>query len=213
MERKPKPVTACSNTVETKSHRWASENSPRGRNPCRKIVFTITSHDQGWGGNVADRGTFNGSFTWFDAGLERIESHDASSKESVAPGLVHSTEPEESSENHIQTLRTLIPALQKDDAEVFDHPFLPRDTHIVRNRTATKATQHHVITWSYKDDVPVGSPAALELKNIGRGEASGNGEFVRNLQVGDIVTVWARARFMGWRNFVDECKIDVYWAV
>ena len=39
---------------------------------CRKIVFTIRSHDQGWGGSAADKGTYRGSFTWFDVGLERV---------------------------------------------------------------------------------------------------------------------------------------------
>jgi hypothetical protein len=39
---------------------------------CRKIVFTIRSHDQGWGGSAADKGTYRGSFTWFDVGKERL---------------------------------------------------------------------------------------------------------------------------------------------
>lgn len=39
---------------------------------CRKIVFSIRSHDQGWGGSAADKGTYRGSYTWFDIGLERV---------------------------------------------------------------------------------------------------------------------------------------------
>jgi hypothetical protein len=39
---------------------------------CRKIVFTIRSRDQGWGGSAADKGTYRGSYTWFDVGLERM---------------------------------------------------------------------------------------------------------------------------------------------
>ncbi len=43
--------------------------------PCRKIVFTITSHDQGWGGdNPEDRRTYNNSWTWFEVGLERFDA-------------------------------------------------------------------------------------------------------------------------------------------
>ncbi|KAI5297006.1 Phosphotransferase enzyme, partial [Ascosphaera pollenicola] len=36
----------------------------RTQRPCRKIVFNLSSHDQGWGGGEPD--TFEGSFTWFD---------------------------------------------------------------------------------------------------------------------------------------------------
>ena len=41
--------------------------------PARKIVFTLRSHDQGWGGDSADHGTYHGSYTWFDTGLERFD--------------------------------------------------------------------------------------------------------------------------------------------
>jgi hypothetical protein len=44
------------------------------KNPCRKIVFTIRSHDQGWGGDPQNKGTYKGSYTWFDAGLERFDA-------------------------------------------------------------------------------------------------------------------------------------------
>lgn len=40
---------------------------------CRKIVFRIRSHDQGWGGGAAGIDTqYKGSFTWFEFGLERM---------------------------------------------------------------------------------------------------------------------------------------------
>ncbi|KAL9091478.1 MAG: hypothetical protein Q9165_004864 [Trypethelium subeluteriae] len=32
-----------------------------------KIIFTITSHDQGWSDFTSDHGTYNGSWTWFSA--------------------------------------------------------------------------------------------------------------------------------------------------
>ncbi|KAI1003938.1 hypothetical protein K3495_g4270 [Podosphaera aphanis] len=51
---------------------WAQESQLRGEFPCRKIVFTLKSHDQGWGGDPRNRGTFNGSFTWFDVGKEKL---------------------------------------------------------------------------------------------------------------------------------------------
>jgi hypothetical protein len=57
------------------------------------------------------------------------------------------------------------------------------------------------------------SPEADALEEQGRGRASLNGEFVRNLRVGDLITVWAKARFGGWANIVTDVKVDVYWAV
>jgi hypothetical protein len=52
-----------------------------------------------------------------------------------------------------------------------------------------------------------------KLDEEGRGRATGNGEYVRNLKVGDVVTLWGKARYGGWVNYVEEVKIDVYWAV
>jgi hypothetical protein len=51
------------------------------------------------------------------------------------------------------------------------------------------------------------------LEEQGRGRDTGTGEFVRNLKLGDVVTVWAKARFPQWVNVVEQVKIDVYWAV
>lgn len=44
----------------------------RGEFPCRKIIFTLKSHDQGWGGQRDQRGTYKGSYTWFEVGQERL---------------------------------------------------------------------------------------------------------------------------------------------
>ncbi len=49
--------------------------------------------------------------------------------------------------------------------------------------------------------------------NVRRGKATGNGEFVRSLEVGDVVTLWARARFPGWFIKVKDVEIDMFWAV
>ncbi|KAI9793375.1 MAG: hypothetical protein M1816_000267 [Peltula sp. TS41687] len=41
----------------------------------RKIVFSFRSHDQGWTSSRIHRGTYNHSWTWFDAGLIRNPSN------------------------------------------------------------------------------------------------------------------------------------------
>ncbi|KAG6808456.1 hypothetical protein H0H92_004053, partial [Tricholoma furcatifolium] len=35
------------------------------------VKFTLRSCDQGWGGIPEDRGTYNGSWSWFEAGIVR----------------------------------------------------------------------------------------------------------------------------------------------
>jgi len=52
---------------------WIGAPEKTVSHPARKIVFTLRSHDQGWGGDYADHGTYHGSYTWFDVGLERFD--------------------------------------------------------------------------------------------------------------------------------------------
>lgn len=81
------------------------------------------------------------------------------------------------------------------------------------NKTAVGSWQHHQITWSCHDSIDPKSEAAQELRDRGRGPATGTGTFVRSLKLGDVVTVWGMARFPGWVNFVDSIRIDVHWAL
>lgn len=50
----------------------------RGEHPCRKIVFTLKSHDQGWADDISNKGTYVSSWTWFDVGLEKMITFDES---------------------------------------------------------------------------------------------------------------------------------------
>jgi hypothetical protein len=82
-----------------------------------------------------------------------------------------------------------------------------------KNLTSVKSTKEHIVTWSFDDHIDPGSLEANELQTQGRGSGTGSGELVRSLEVGDVITVWAKARFPGWVNVVEEISIDVYWAV
>jgi hypothetical protein len=73
--------------------------------------------------------------------------------------------------------------------------------------------EEHVIEWSWTDDIHPESPEAEKLTEEGRGKETGTGEFVRNLQLGDVITVWGKARFPGWSNHVNGVTVDIYWAV
>ena len=118
------------------------------------------------------------------------------------------------------SLRTIIPrTVSYEDAEThqtkyrFEHPLLPDEMALQKNVKCAGVLTEHVITWSYKDCVEPGSAEANELDLQGRGSATGSGEIVRSLLVGDVVTVWAQARFPGWVNILDGVKIDIYWSV
>jgi hypothetical protein len=72
---------------------------------------------------------------------------------------------------------------------------------------------HHIVTWTDLDDVEEGSPEAFAAEKRGQGWKSYDGSFVRDLQVGDCITLWMRARFPGWTNDAVKAKITVFWAV
>lgn len=205
--------------------KWTSKSLPKGETPCRKIVFTIKSHDQGWGGAFNQRGTYVGSYTWFDVGLERMTATRediVQEKPELAPQPqfnLHFEPPQDASQQTpvICNLRTVIPATpvkrNETDPDSFEHPLLPSMTTLQKNITASRDTKEHKITWLSSDNVIPDSLDAAELEKQGRGRDTANGEFVRNLKVGDVVTVWAKARFPQWINFVEEVRMDVYWAV
>lgn len=56
------------------------------RFPVQQIVIDIWSHDQGWSSYPEDHGTYRGSWTWFDLGIQRPQGR----KDITAglPGLV-----------------------------------------------------------------------------------------------------------------------------
>lgn len=217
---------------------WIGSPTNTVQHPCRKIVFTVTSHDQGWSNNARrDRGSYRGSWTWFEAGLERFEK-DAKRPEGAdekAPVAAHNPISKEAEAGPSST-DTTAAALAVADAEQLPEPYLPayslrpiyptlepdrpafhHDLHpspqltIQHNKTATRDSQTHKVVWSWNDNT---NPLTAEqLKEMGRGEETGNGDFIRNLKLGDVVTVWAKSRFGAWANHVESVKVDVYWAL
>jgi len=81
------------------------------------------------------------------------------------------------------------------------------------NVVAGQEWKEHVVEWSWTDAINPDSFEATELERQGRGKASADGQFVRGLKLGDVVTIWAKVRFPGWRNSIQRVQIDVYWAV
>ncbi|KAI2462920.1 hypothetical protein F4781DRAFT_418359 [Annulohypoxylon bovei var. microspora] len=179
--------------------------------PFRKVVFDIVSCDQGWSSDIANQGTYRGSFTWFDAGLDRFDKENKCVLEcpdNLGPGFIN-----------IPTcaIRPIWPTLENDHGEGLDmgyhHELLPNQDHLIqRNKQAVGDFQHHHVEWSWDDDVDPESAAAETLDEAGRGTGTGNGEFLKNLKFGDMITVWGRARFPGWSNNIQRVEVKVYWA-
>ncbi|KAI1845000.1 hypothetical protein JX266_008793 [Neoarthrinium moseri] len=172
--------------------------------PCRKIVFNIQSNDQGWGGGRGDKGTYHGAYTWFDAGLERFDAKP------------DGREAQNGSHLPLSALRPIWPKGKADvNGQVqYDHELFWSPEHTIKcNKVAIRETQAHHVEWRYTDDIDAQTPEGDDLKAAGRGEATGSGEFVRNMKFGDVVTVWGRARFGGWENQVKKVEVKVYWAV
>ncbi|KAK0105277.1 hypothetical protein ONS95_004338 [Cadophora gregata] len=207
--------------TEDMMERWALESRIRGEHPCRKIVFTLVSHDQGWGGEGNQKGTYKGSYTWFDVGKERIHlSQDKSTITSEKPETFPTMLPEHGSSSWTKdnqplacTVETIQPSAHSSIPNRFEFPLNPTWDHLQKNRTATKEAEEYQIVWSCDDNVDPNSLEGKALENQGRGRNTANGQFVRDLKVGDIVTVWGKARFPGWVNMIETVRIDVYWRV
>ena len=97
----------------------------------------------------------------------------------------------------------------------YKHPLHPNEKWTIqRNKRATRSWQDYQVTWHYLDDTKADSDEGKKLdEELGRGRETGDGSFVRDLKLGDVITVWGKARFGGWVNTVETVKIDVYWAV
>lgn len=111
----------------------------------------------------------------------------------------------------VYAIRSVYPTLEENQ-NTFHHDLLPSPTHTIQlNRTAKGDALTHKVVWSWTDNLA--PPTAEALKDLGRGEETGRGDFVRDLKPGDVVSVWAKARFGGWANYVDNVTVDVYWAL
>ncbi|CAN8100797.1 unnamed protein product [Discula destructiva] len=234
---RPLPLAEDAEYPLEQFQQWIGGPTDIVQHPCRRIVFTITSHDQGWSHNArTDRGTYRGSYTWFEAGLERFDKTatcpKADTDEKDAAADADETASNENSDPSssaatvdrvnvelpdpylpVYSLRPIYPPLAADQAApAFHHDLTASPTHTIQyNKTAVREATTHTIAWSWDDDR---NPLMGEaLREIGRGEQTGTGEFVRSLKPGDVVSVWAKTRFGGWVNNVDAVKVDVYWAM
>ncbi|KAG9252506.1 uncharacterized protein F5Z01DRAFT_232268 [Emericellopsis atlantica] len=191
--------------------------TPKLARPVRKVVFTVKMKDQGWvGGRQHQKGAFNGSWTWVEAGLERFDSEQECDENCVADARYNSA----SSTAHalpLCALRSIYPEAKSAREEGkfnYQHELAAdQEREIQRSRLATREWLSKTITWRWTDSIDPESEDGEELFQEGRGRGSATGEFVRNLKLGDVITIWGKARFRGWVLNLEKVKVDVYWAV
>ncbi|KKK24560.1 hypothetical protein P175DRAFT_0505613 [Aspergillus ochraceoroseus IBT 24754] len=166
----------------------------RAAHPCRKVIFSIVSHDQGGASQARMPNPYDGSYTWFD--VEVIHNAQDPSQREVIEAKMNPVE--------------RVPRHFGPD----DPLLLPREHNLQSNRARVQPAHLHKITWHYLDDIEADSPEAAEIERIqGRGRATLDGNQVRGLQIGDSIMVWGRARFPGWTNYTVELSVRVFWAV
>ncbi|KAI0848487.1 hypothetical protein F5Y00DRAFT_86554 [Daldinia vernicosa] len=218
----------------------ADDPLPTLEHPFRKVVFDIESCDQGWSSQHGDHGTYRSSFTWFEAGLERFDKNNECERNSNPYwrgnlrsfrylinhiiGLPDCPDRKNNDDNSndldIPTcaIRPIWPSVVHDQGSAggprYNRDLLADKYHeIQRNKHAVGELQHHHVEWTLDDNIDPESLEAESLNEIGRGSGTGNGEFVRNLKFGDMVTVWGHARFPGWVNSIKKVQVKVYWAL
>ncbi|KAJ5166586.1 uncharacterized protein N7482_005367 [Penicillium canariense] len=162
---------------------------------CRKIVFRLSSHDQGPG--QVRPNMYHESWTWFDAEVIR----GAHAKNMFANGEEQELLEDEKGEytKHFGP---------------DDRLLLPHANKLQSNGGRCYERQDVEIIWHYQDDIEADSPeASLIESRKGRGRATLDGRVVREMEVGDSIAVWARARFPGWSNHVYGASVTVFWAI
>ncbi|KAI9843041.1 MAG: hypothetical protein M1837_006672 [Sclerophora amabilis] len=227
-ESRPEKPEGIERTERSDLQDWAP---PRGEHPCRKIVFELASHDQGFGGSREDKGAYSHSWTWFDAAVAApdrnlpVRAHSTTTGPTLPASAGSSTTNTSSTDSDIDIDSDFDSDQADEDRQEEEgkadekppppkkHPFLPPSTLVQSNAVAERETKRHTVTWSWDDDSKADSLTADEAESSGRGRDTVNGRFVRELKIGDSVELWARARFPAWSNHVEEASVRVYWAV
>jgi hypothetical protein len=198
---------------------------PRQQALCRKIVFQIWSHDQGTSSYRAHWGTYENVHSWIEAGVDHVRAtNDVEGTELPARMLWIPKDisfyrtPGDSEdipgENNDSDADSMGVSRSGESQEVLFRIDPDAQLGLQRNVHADRDTYHHTITWYYSDgtaDDPrppmIGDEAEPEGANLQ------GGGFVRDLRVGDCVTIWAKAQYPNWANTIERAQIDVYWAI
>ncbi|KAL9019625.1 MAG: hypothetical protein Q9185_003090 [Variospora sp. 1 TL-2023] len=222
---------------------------PRGLRPCRKIVFEILSHQEAMDFTEPQYGD---SPTWLDVSVEKIlPEQDAvdlpiwttSMNEEWGDELMGRTAGSAS----LLLLKRVPGAAAPFDrqpkqasptsSQIDNHPVqlfetrrtkpslaaMTRQNVVQQNYQGDAINRQHVVTWRYDDTRDMDSREGDEI--LTETGSHSNGDFVRRLESGESIILWARARGRPRNliydkageypciNVVDRVRIHVFWAV
>ncbi|KAL8997810.1 MAG: hypothetical protein Q9169_002981 [Polycauliona sp. 2 TL-2023] len=222
---------------------------PRGLRPCRKVVFEILSHQEAIDFTEPQYGD---SPTWFDVSVERLLPDDGASGPTVWTAPMNEEWGDEivgytegSTEVRVlkkvpgaeASLERLSRQASPASSTVDDNPLQLFETRRTKPSLAATMRQavvqqnyqgdgihrQHVVTWRYDDALdPKSFEADRMLTETG---THSNGDFIRKLETGESILLWARARNRPRKafdptagadpciNVVDRVRMHVFWAV
>ncbi|KAK0487986.1 hypothetical protein EDD18DRAFT_1291999 [Armillaria luteobubalina] len=157
----------------------------------RAVKFVTQSCDQGWGGEPGHQGTYQGSWTWFEAAIIRGEPWWLS--EALGGGPIDLYR-----QGLAEDVRSAARA-----AEVRSQEEEGSGWHVGVNVTAEGSYKEHTNVWLRTDE-------GVKQESM-RGLLGLSHEFVRLLEPGDRVALMARAMFPGWVDNVKNASIDMFY--
>ncbi|KAL9610253.1 MAG: hypothetical protein Q9167_005024 [Letrouitia subvulpina] len=246
---KPGVVTRWKQKLKRDRRRRSSSGTewlpPRGLHPCRKIVFEILSHQEAVDFNEPQYGD---SPTWFDVSVEKVMPQD----DVVGPSIWTPSMNEEWGDEFLACTNARLQVLKKvpgvaiesraklagpASSYIEEHPIqlfqtmrtkpslaaTTRQTAVQQNYQGDAIHRSHVVTWRYDDDMDMDSAKGDEV--LERTGSHSNRDFVRQLERGESIILWARARNRPRNvsrpangtdpciNVVDRVRVHVFWAI
>jgi len=188
-----------------------------GIHPFRKIRITIKIHDQGWSGFPIDHNTYQNSWTWVDLYHRRILRKRSSLL--IAPPIrrclvqrnLHA-----SSKARVYTIewRWTDPFIPPDESDANQGGEDEGDFTGTRSRPRKAEIRERSLSFSGENSSGEGASKqeATQLREID-GQGMEGGQIIRELREGDTLDLVASARYAGWRCFVEDAKMEIFWAL
>ncbi|KAL8934022.1 MAG: hypothetical protein Q9216_006110 [Gyalolechia sp. 2 TL-2023] len=222
---------------------------PRGLHPCRKIVFEILSHQEAMDFTEP---LYGDSPTWLDVSVERILPGEGPAEPPVWTPSMNEEWGDELMGQSADSAQLLLLKRVPGAAAQFDHqpkqasptssvldsqpvqlfetrrtkPSLAATTRqavVQQNYQGDAINRQHVVTWRYDDTLDMDSSEGDRM--LTETGTHMNKNFVRQLESGESIVLWARARdrprnLINQKNGKDPCinvvdrvRMHVFWAV
>ncbi|PWW72525.1 hypothetical protein C7212DRAFT_225527 [Tuber magnatum] len=207
-EFKPEPTARDGAGEGSTTGQFIGHYQTRGQYPVRKIVFKTVSRDQGWTSNEG-RGTYKGSWSWFEVHAERPKSIEAITSADPGPLVDAELITETRASDYYNPSWKRVSATKKgvtdENRSLTSNPEEKITWELQRNVHAGQDWKTHWVVW--KHDGPDSGPVD---ESTGAGTGA---DLVRCLKPGDRINLVARAQFPGWQNCVRSAEIHVYYAI